>query len=88
MTAKARQACNRDRLEAYPTKTTGWKPVLREDLLHRVMFFDTREPEIQAAEAEVEPSVVEAQAVQDRSLDVVNMDGSFDDVKPQFVGAA
>ena len=49
---------------------------------------DIRQSEIAALEAIGQPGVVEAEQVQDRRLEVVNVHRVFDDVEAEFVGRA
>ena len=49
---------------------------------------DVGQAEIAAGMAERQPLVVEAQEMQDRRLQVVDVDRVFDDVKPEVVGRA
>ena len=53
-----------------------------------MMFFDAGQTEIESTEAEGQLSVINAQAVQNRGLHVVDMDGVFNDVKAEFIGLA
>ena len=58
----------------------------REDVGDGVVFFHSREAEVQAAVSKVQLFVVESQAVQNGCLDVVNMDGIYHTMKAQLVG--
>ena len=48
-------------------------------MLDRVVFFDARQSEVEAAEFEAEVAVVDSQAVQDGGLHVVDVDRVLDD---------
>ena len=52
------------------------------------MFFDTGEPDIQPAEFDCELFVVDTQAMKDGGLDIVDVDGVFDDVETEVIGLA
>src|SRR5438034_277146 len=62
--------------------------VLREDVLHHARLFHTRETEVEALMAVGEALVVDAEQVQHRCLQVVNVDGVLRDVVAEIVGRA
>ena len=51
-------------------------------------MFDAGQPLVEALELEGEPFVVDAQAVQDRGVQVVDVDRVLDDVVAEVVGLA
>ena len=51
-----------------------------------MVFFNPRQPEIQTVDAEREPLVIDAQTVQYRRLNIVDVNGTFDDVETEFIG--
>ena len=52
------------------------------------MLFDAGEPHVEALELEGQAAVVDAQAVQDRGVEVVDVDRVLDDVVAEVVGLA
>ena len=61
---------------------------LSQQFLHRMMLFDAGELEVQAAEAERQTMMINAQAMQDRGLHVTDMNRAIDNIKTKFVGRA
>src|SRR5271157_4611186 len=59
-----------------------------QDSLDRTVFLDAREPHVQALELEAQAAVVDAQAVQNRGVEVVDVRGVLDDVVTEVVGLA
>ena len=53
-----------------------------------MMFLHAGQPHVQPLELERQPSVVDAQAVQDRRVQVVDVDRVLDDVVAEIVGLA
>ena len=68
-------------------KAVLWTVDLRQNRPHDLAA-DVGQAEVAAGVAEGQPLVVEAQQVQDRRLQVVDVDGVLDDVEAQVVGAA
>ena len=52
-----------------------------QDSLDRTVFLDAREPHVQALELEALAAVVDAQAVQNRGVEVVDVCGVIDDTE-------
>ena len=53
-----------------------------------MVLFDASQPKVQAAELERQSAVVDAQAVENRCLHIVNVYWRVDDVKAEFVRLA
>src|SRR5438045_662441 len=73
------------RLEAISYRS-GFR-TLRQQLLHHLAA-DVRQPEIAAQIAISQPRVVQAKAVKNSGLQVVNVDGVFDHVQSQLIRLA
>ena len=56
--------------------------------MHRCMFLDAGQSHVQPLELERQPLVIDAEAVQDRGVHVVDVDRIFDDVVAEVVGLA
>ena len=72
---------------SYPPIPVEYRSELRQQLGNQISVH-VGQPEVAALEPVGEPGVVEAQQVQDRGLQVVDVDRVFDDVEAQVVGLA
>ena len=54
--------------------------------MHRGVFFDAGEAEIETAQAECQPLVIDPELMQDGGLQVVDVNGTLDDVEAEFIG--
>ena len=59
-----------------------------QDSLDRMVLFDAGQSHVEPLELEAQPAVVDAQAVQDRGVQVVDVHRVVDDVVAEFVGLA
>src|SRR5262249_18031675 len=59
-----------------------------EDTLNRAVFLDAGEADVEALELVRQTLVVDAEAVQDRRVQIVNVHGVVDDVVTKVVGLA
>ena len=73
---------------ARPTEFRWNSPRSGQNSLDRRVLLDAGEPHVQALEFEGQAAMIDAQAVQDRGVEVVNVDGVLDDVVTEVVGLA
>ena len=59
-----------------------------QDCLHWTMLFNARQAHVETLDFVSKPSMIDAEAVEDGCVQVVNVDGVFDDVVAEFVGFA
>ena len=60
-------------------------PLLREDVFHRVVILDAGQAQVQSLKSDGQAAVVDAQAMQDRGVQIVNVDRVFSDVVAEVV---
>ena len=54
--------------------------------MYRLVLLNPRQPKVQAAELKGEPTMVDPEAMEDRCLHIVNVNGVLNHVKTQVVG--
>jgi hypothetical protein len=62
-----------------------WIDNLEQDFTHRVMLLDAGKPRVEPLELVAQASVIDAQAVQDRGVEIVDVDRVFSDVVAELV---